>query len=77
MRLEASRRAVRAAGTRELRRRAGECRHRGDGAVEVRACEMVQVIEMATPHPAALLRVEAEATDPTRHADLATASHLP
>src|SRR5882724_13451376 len=77
VRLEASRGAVRAAGARELRRRAGECRHRGDGAIEVRAREMVQVIEMATPYPTALLRVEAEATNPTGHVDLAAASHLP
>src|SRR5437667_2963610 len=33
VRLEASRGAVRAAGPRELRRRAGECRHRGHGAI--------------------------------------------
>src|SRR2546430_9199694 len=47
VRLEAARRAVRAAGTREVRRGGGEHRHQGDRAIEVCPRHMVQVIEMA------------------------------
>src|SRR2546425_3942098 len=58
--LEAARRAVRAAGTREVRRGGGD-RHGADRAIEVRARVMVQVIEMAAPHPGVALRVETKA----------------
>src|SRR5882724_2550332 len=80
VRLEVARRAVRAAGARELCRGGGEHRHQGDRAIEVCPRHMVQVIEMAaTSHSSLVFRVEAEGALATRDVDLdlAAAGGLP
>src|SRR5207249_1352068 len=75
--LEAGRSAVWAAGARELRRRGGKFRDGSDSAIEVRAREMVHVIEMPARDARVGLRIEAEGPPTASHADLAAASHRP
>src|SRR2546425_2845630 len=71
VRLEAARRAARAAGARELCRGGGEHRHQGDRAIEVCPRDMVQVIQMAaTSHSSLVFCVEAEGALATRDGDL-------
>src|SRR2546421_8335556 len=80
VRPETGRSAVRAAGARELCGGGGEHRHKGDRAVEVRACGVVQVIEMtAASHASLVFRVEAEAALAAHDVDLdlAAAGDLP
>src|SRR5437016_4429265 len=70
---EAARIGVGAAHTRELRLGGADYRHRVHRAIEVRACEVVQVIQMAALR--GLFRAEAEAAYAAGHVDLATAVH--
>src|SRR5207245_5967922 len=70
---ERARIGVGAAHTRELRLGGADYRHCVHCAIEVRAREMVQVIQMAALR--GLLRAEAEAAYAAGHVDLATAVH--